>query len=221
MLDKIIIFTDGASKGNPGPGGWGTIVLISGKVNELGGGEKNTTNNRMELTAVVEGLKFIKKTEDEIILNTDSRYIINGITKWVYGWQKNNWKTKEKKEVLNKDLWEELIVASAGKKIKWNYVGGHIGIDGNERCDEIASAYALDEKPELFIGDYKNYEFDLENTEGIKEHVEKKAKNNLPAYSYVSLVNGIFHADKTWAECEKRVKGTKGAKYKKVFSEEE
>ncbi len=221
MEKNIIVFTDGASKGNPGPGGWGSIVRIGGKVKEIGGGEKNTTNNRMELMATIEALKSIKKSGDEIILNTDSRYVINGITKWVYGWQKNDWVTKEKKEVLNKDLWEELVNASAGKKIKWEYVGGHIGIEGNERCDEIATTFAAGKKPELFSGDYKDYEFDLENTEGVKGHIEKKAKNNLPAYSYVSFVNGTFHADKTWTECEKRVKGTKGAKYKKVYSFEE
>ncbi len=96
---------------------------------------------------------------------------------------------------MNKDLWGALIEASQDKKIKWNYVGGHIGIDGNERCDEIATTFASLKKPELFFGEYKNYKFDLENTEGVKEHVEKKAKSNLPAYSYVSLVNGTFHAD--------------------------
>ncbi len=221
MENKIIIFTDGASKGNPGPGGWGSIVCMHGKVTELGGGEKNTTNNRMELMATIEALKIVKSKDGEIILHTDSKYIINGITKWVYGWQKNDWITKEKKEVLNKDLWEELINASSGKKITWEYVGGHIGIPGNERCDEIATDFASGKKPELFHGDYKNYVFDLENTEGEIKHIEKKVKSSLPAYSYVSLVNGIFHADKTWAECEKRVKGTKGAKYKKVYSSEE
>ncbi len=221
MEDKIIIFTDGASKGNPGPGGWGSIVRIDGKVEELGGGEKNTTNNRMELLATIEALKFVKNSKGEIILNTDSNYVINGITGWVYGWQKNNWMTKDKKEVLNRDLWEELINASFGKKIDWNYVGGHIGIEGNERCDEIATTFAAGIKPELFSGDFKKYGINILNTKGTKEKVEKKSKNNLPAYSYVSLVGGVFHADKTWAECEKRVKGTKGAKYKKVFSLEE
>jgi ribonuclease HI len=220
-MDKVIIFSDGASKGNPGPGGWGSIVLAKGTVKEIGGGENNTTNNRMELTAVIEALKLVKNESGEITINTDSKYIINGITGWVYGWQKNNWITKEKKEVLNRDLWEELIHVSNGKKIDWNYVGGHIGIEGNERCDAIATDFASGVKPELFSGDFKTYGLNLLNTKGTKEKVEKKSKNNLPAYAYVSLVNGVFHSDKTWAECEKRVKGKKGAKYKKVYSENE
>ncbi|MBA4319012.1 MAG: ribonuclease HI, partial [Flavobacterium sp.] len=106
MKDKIIIFSDGSSRGNPGPGGWGAIISRKGKVIELGGGDKHTTNNRMELLAVINALGSPASQLSEIILNTDSSYVINGITKWVYGWQKNSWINSQKEEVANRDLWE-------------------------------------------------------------------------------------------------------------------
>ena len=219
MPEKIIIFCDGSSRGNPGPGGWGAIVSAGEKVTELGGSEKHTTNNKMELSGAINALNHLKKEKGEIILNTDSSYVINGITKWIYGWQKNNWKTSTKEDVVNKDLWEKLIKASAGKKIKWNYVGGHIGVPGNERCDEIATSFADGKKPDLFKGKLSDYEYDLSLTKGSSIKVSKKSKNKSPAYSYLSLVNGKFNVDKTWAECEKRVKGIKGnVKFKKATS---
>ncbi len=219
MQKHIIIFSDGSSKGNPGPGGWGAIVSIDGKVNELGGGEKHTTNNRMELLGSIEALQFLGKTKEEITVNTDSSYVINGITKWVHGWQKNDWKTKQKEDVVNRDLWEQLIAVSAEKNISWNYVGGHIGVPGNERCDEIATSYADGENVELFSGKISDYDFDLTDIKGNKEKVHSKSKNKLPAYSYLSLVNGILQKHATWAECEKRVKGVKGnVKFKKAIS---
>ena len=116
MVNKIIIFTDGSSRGNPGPGGWGAIINENDKVVELGGGEKLTTNNRMELLGAINALKTLQKTKKEIILNTDSSYLINGITKWVYSWQKKNWKNSFKEDVANKDLWEKLIEVSKIKK---------------------------------------------------------------------------------------------------------
>lgn len=222
MQKHIIIFSDGSSKGNPGPGGWGSIVAMDDKVYELGGGEKHTTNNRMELLAAISALETVETAQGEIILNTDSSYVINGITKWVHGWQKNNWKTKNKDDVVNKDLWERLIGVSVDKEIQWNHVGGHIGVPGNERCDEIANAYADKEEIKLFHGKHSQYEFDLENTKGDKVKKHSKAKNSAPAYSYLSFVNGVFHIDATWAACEKRVKGIKGnVKFKKSVSAED
>ncbi len=222
MKNDTIIFCDGSSKGNPGPGGWGAIVATEGKVHELGGSDKHTTNNRMELLGAITALQALKKTKAQIVVNTDSSYVINGITSWVFGWQKNNWKTSAKEDVVNRDLWEDLIKVSSGKNIKWNYVGGHIGVPGNERCDEIANAYADKRGIKLFSGKLSDYEIDLENTVGDKTKKKSKSNNKLPAYSYLSLVNGVFHKDKTWADCERRVKGVKGnVKFKKSMSAED
>ena len=221
-MNKTILFSDGSAKGNPGPGGWGAIVLNGEKVTELGGREAHTTNNRMELTAAVKSLSLIKKDGADIILNTDSAYVVNGITKWVYGWQKNNWKTSEKEPVVNKDLWEELIKVSSGKKIKWNQIGGHIGVPGNERCDEIATSFADNVAMKLFNGKFSVYKYDLSDIKGSGIKKKAKKQNKMSAYSYLSLVHGVLKIDKTWAECEKRVKGVKGdVKFKKSVSAED
>ncbi|MFH1626710.1 MAG: ribonuclease HI [bacterium] len=165
-MEKIIIFSDGSSKGNPGPGGWGVIIIFDDKVIEFGGKENYTTNNRMELSGAINALSFLENLfknksifnlEEKIILNTDSLYIINGITKWIYNWQKNNWKNSAKDDILNRDLWERLIKVSSNKKIKWNHIRGHSGILENERCDEIATSFALDKKIKLFEGNFSDY----------------------------------------------------------------
>lgn len=222
MNDKIHIFCDGASKGNPGPGGWGAIVHTSdGEIKEIGAGEKHTTNNKMELTAAINALKSLKTNKYQIILHTDSSYVINGMTKWIKGWQKNNWITSQKEEVSNRDLWEKLIDISSKKKIEWKYVGGHIGIAGNERADSIAASFASGDKPKLFKGKYSNYQIDISNLDGHTEMMKERAKDKGKAYSYLSLVNGVLRIDKTWKECEKRVKGVKNAKYKKSISPED
>ena len=221
MKDKIIIFSDGASKGNPGPGGFGAIVVWpEGKVAEFGGFEKHTTNNRMELSGAISALEEVFKRDEEILFYTDSKYVINGMTAWIYGWQKNGWQTKEKKDVLNKDLWAKLFELSQGKKIKWTYVGGHVGVAGNERCDEIADASARGEKVTLYKGLLSNYKInvlDLGHDEGKK--VNKYSKS-AKAYSYLSLVSGVLNIDKTWAECERRVTGVKNVRYQKAVSPE-
>ena len=220
-MKKIVIFTDGSSRGNPGPGGWGVIVAVGNKITELGGREEHTTNNRMELLGAINALASIKKTKEEIILNTDSSYVINGITKWIYGWQKNGWINSTKEDVSNRDLWEELIKVSKGKKIKWNYVGGHTGVSCNERCDDIATSFADNKDVKLFKGKISDYDFDLNDTKGCSVKSNKKSSNKGPAYSYLSLVHGVLHIDKTWAECEKRVKGVKGdVKFRKATSSE-
>ena len=217
--DEIIIFTDGASKGNPGPGGWGAVVVLpEGKAVELGGFEKHTTNNRMELSGAVSALREIAKRKEKISVYTDSRYLIGGITGWIYGWQKNNWKTKEKKAVLNKDLWQKLFESTEDKKIKWHYVGGHVGVAGNERCDEIASGLATGEQVILYRGPLSGYKIEIDNLG--HDAAKKKAKNkkSAKAYSYLSLVNGVLKIDKTWPDCEKRVKGQRGARCQKAVS---
>jgi len=236
-LKSITIFSDGSSRGNPGPGGWGAIVADCEKVTELGGGEKHTTNNRMELLGVINALSSLGSlaSKSNIIVNTDSSYVINGITKWVYGWQKNGWKSSTKEDVVNRDLWEQLIEVSKGKKIKWNYVGGHVGVPGNERCDEIATAFADGDDIKLFKGKLSDYKYDLSDIKGCAIKTKKKparpndvfghsgrSSSKDSAYSYLSLVNGVLNIDKTWAGCEKRVKGVKGnVKFKKATSAEE
>jgi ribonuclease HI len=171
-MQDVIIFSDGSSRGNPGPGGWGAIVSIDGKVIELGGGSKHTTNNKMELSGAINALKEVDSKKD-ILLNTDSSYVINGMTKWIFGWQKNGWRNSMKEEVANRELWEELIEVSNGKKIKWNYVAGHSDIPGNERCDEIATSFADGVKVDLYDGKLSGYSIDLTKIKGG----EKKTKN--------------------------------------------
>ena len=163
MQDKIIIFCDGSSRGNPGPGGWGAIISENGMVAELGGGEKFTTNNKMELTGAIRALESVKDAKKEIILHTDSTYVVKGMTEWIGGWQKNNWRTKAKKDVLNRELWEALLAASENKKIAWRHVAGHAGVPGNERCDAIATSFADGMNPKLFDGNSSDYSINLSN----------------------------------------------------------
>ena len=136
----IEIFTDGACSGNPGPGGWGVLIIENGDEQELFGGEPETTNNRMEMQAVIEALKA---TAGPIILYTDSQYVKNGITDWIKGWKRNGWKTAAKKPVKNKDLWIEIDDLADGRSIDWRWVKGHAGHEGNERADELARRGAI------------------------------------------------------------------------------
>ena len=134
--------TDGACKGNPGPGGWGVVIRSGDKAKELSGGEPLTTNNRMELTAAIKGLEALKRP-CRVVLSTDSRYVMDGLTKWLPGWQRNGWKTAAKQPVKNADLWQELVAASAPHRIRWEWVKGHAGHPENERADKLASDAAL------------------------------------------------------------------------------
>ena len=145
---SITIYTDGSSRGNPGPGGWGAIVVNGNEVREMGGREDHTTNNRMELRAVIEALNSIKTDIDMVTVYSDSQYVIKGITEWIAGWQRKGWKNSQKKDVLNRDLWEDLLAATSEKDIKWTYVKGHALNKGNNRCDEIATSFA-DNSPAL------------------------------------------------------------------------
>ncbi|MDB5708866.1 MAG: ribonuclease [Sphingomonas bacterium] len=137
-LTKVEIFTDGACKGNPGPGGWGAVIRAGKTERELSGGEKLTTNNRMEMTAAIEGLNALKRP-CHVTLSTDSRYVMDGLTKWIKGWQRNGWRTADKKPVKNADLWQALIDAAAPHRIDWEWVKGHNGHPENERADRLAS----------------------------------------------------------------------------------
>lgn len=141
-MKTVEIFTDGACKGNPGPGGWGAIIRYGKHEKELSGGEKDTTNNRMEMMAAIRALDTLIEPCN-VILYTDSTYVKDGITKWVDGWQRNGWKTASKKPVRNADLWHELIGAVARHQIDWRWVKGHSGHPENDRADELACAAAL------------------------------------------------------------------------------
>ncbi|MFA5966250.1 MAG: ribonuclease HI [Sphingomonas sp.] len=137
-LTKVEIFTDGACKGNPGPGGWGVVIRSGTTERELSGGEKLTTNNRMEMTAAIEGLNALKRP-CHVTLSTDSRYVMDGLTKWIKGWQRNGWRTADKKPVKNAELWQALIEAAKPHRIDWQWVKGHAGHPENERADRLAS----------------------------------------------------------------------------------
>jgi ribonuclease HI len=138
-LPHVIVHTDGACSGNPGPGGWGAILQSGGKTKELKGGEAHTTNNRMELMAAISALEALTKP-CRVDLYTDSQYVRNGISAWIHGWKKNGWRTADKKPVKNVDLWQQLDAALARHEVTWHWVKGHAGHDLNERADERARA---------------------------------------------------------------------------------
>ncbi len=236
-MQKTVIYTDGSSRGNPGPGGFGALLVITDekqnrKVVELGGREDHTTNNRMELLATLESLQYIeeRKIVGVVEIHTDSAYVLNGITGWVFGWEKNGWKTQHGDDVLNQDLWKVLSAIAFRIKsrqgLEWIKVKGHSGIWANERVDQIATEYADSARPLLYTGTLESY-LKLMNI-GEKElfavtaiaSTKSSSKNKKP-YAYASYVDGLIYQDTTWAACEKRVKGKKGAKFKKVFSKEE
>ena len=142
-MANVEIFTDGACKGNPGPGGWGAVIRSGAREKELSGGEALTTNNRMELLAAIRALEALKRP-CTVILTTDSVYVRDGITKWIHGWRRNGWKTADRKPVKNAELWQELLAASAPHTIDWRWVKGHNGHPENERADKLACDAALE-----------------------------------------------------------------------------
>ena len=220
MKPALIIFTDGACSGNPGPGGWGAILSHeNGRVEEIGGGERSTTNNRMELSGPIHALARLA-TPQNIRIHTDSRYVIEGITGWVFGWKKRGWTTAEGEPVKNRDLWETLAKEASRHKIEWVHVPGHVGVPANERCDEIARAFSKGEILELFDGESLAYTVSLElpaNIADLKQQKSKSKKSSGPGV-YLSYVGKRLERHKTWAECEARVKGVAGAKFKKCTS---
>lgn len=223
MKNQTIIFCDGASSGNPGAGGWGAVVVEDGVVVELGGAEKNVTNNAMELKAVLEGLSAVK-TDTAICVFTDSAYVVNGVQKWLADWQVRGWKTKAKKEVANLSLWQDLAELVKGKKITWKHVSGHSGLPGNERVDRIAASFSTGASVKLYTGPVSKYGIDILNTNYDEEKKEKrkesKSRKNVKAYSYVSLLNGVIRIHTTWHECERTVKG-KPARFRKTSDRED
>lgn len=230
MNPTALVFTDGASSGNPGPSGWGAILLSpEGQVTELGGGERLSTNNRMEMTAAIESLRRIQSKTPEVVIYTDSKYLIQGISEWVRGWIRSGWITSQGNPVSNEDLWKDLLREVEKKKVQgtqilWKYVPGHAGIPGNERADQIAVAYSKGESPDLFSGSVKDYPHDLlqDSPSGDEERPRKKKSSKKgKAYSYLSLVNGVPQRHSSWQECEARVKGRAGVRFEKALSPEE
>lgn len=220
-MKETIIFTDGASRGNPGKGGWGAIVCEGDNIIEVGGREDETTNNRMEMTAIIEGLKQVKG-QAKIVVNTDSSYVVKGIREWIHGWEKNGWVTKAKEPVLNSDLWKLLKAQTAGRSIFWNIIPGHSGIPANERCDVIATTYADNNPTTLFNGSITDYSISLQIPAVLPlKSSKKKSKSSTPAYSYISKVDGVIETHKYWKDCERRVKGVKGARFQKTYSKQE
>jgi len=241
---QIVVFTDGASKRNPGPGGWGVVIVTpDGHVTELGGGAPLTTNNKMELTGAIQALTHLREVRGPLSIHTDSTYVIQGIEQWVHNWKRRGWKTATGGEVMNREYWEELWSLTAARpprSIAWHYVRGHTGIPGNERVDEIADACAVQGRVTLYDGPLAGYGIpilDLPDDTSVPARRKPagggsgggsgsgggtgggSGKSKKPAYSYLSVVDGMPMRHSTWAECEQRVSGRSGAKFKKATNE--
>jgi len=224
----IIAFTDGAASGNPGPGGWGAVLVTpDDHVTELGGGAAHTTNNKMELTGAIASLEHVAHHPASIAIYTDSSYVINGITQWVWNWQRRGWKTAEGGDVLNRDLWEQLssLVNARGRaRISWHWVRGHDGTPGNERVDQIAVAFAKQRAETLYDGPIGGYGLPIlelpDDTASPKRSSKTPTRSGAKAaaHSYLSVVDGTLERHATLAECERRVKGRAGARFKKALS---
>jgi ribonuclease HI len=223
----IIVFTDGAAKGNPGPGGWAAVIVMPGdRVREFGGGSPHTTNNRMELMGPIEALAHLKSTTGPVAVYTDSTYVIRGISEWIPGWQRRGWRTIEGKDVLNRELWERLWALAQDRVdgVEWHYVRGHSGIPGNERVDEIATAFAMQKVPRLYDGPIVGYAveiLDIPADTSLPEASGDKSSgsgSNKKPFSYLSVVDGVAMRHASWPECERRVKGRSGARFKKAMS---
>ena len=220
----IIIYTDGACSGNPGPGGYGAIVLTpEGRVRELGGREPATTNNRMELQAAISALRCVETAPGLIGIYTDSTYLISGITRWLHGWKRNDWRRGDGVAILNRDLWEELdrLVSQRHPRISWDYVRGHQGHPANSRCDQIAVAFSHNKIPHLYEGPLLGYSVDLfpPKPEALPRAVARPASTKKGGW-YLSLLDGRLEKHQTWAECQACVHG-KPALFKKVASPED
>jgi ribonuclease HI len=224
---RTVVFSDGAAKGNPGPGGWGVVIATPrGEVVELGGSVPHTTNNRMEMTAVIEALAYMRDVPEPVDIYTDSTYVIKGIREWIHNWRRRGWTTMDGKPVSNVELWQQLdaLVSERGRGgITWHYVRGHVGTPGNERVDAIADGLARGAVVTLYNGPLGGYGlpiFDVPDDTSVPTRTSSSSSRSskAAAYSYLSLVDGTLSRHTTWAECEARVKGRSGAKFKKATS---
>lgn len=227
MEPALIIFTDGACSGNPGPGGWGSVLVYpDGRVRELGGGERPTTNNRMELLGAIEALRASLDFKGPIRLHTDSTYVISGVTSWVKGWKRRGWRRADGAAVVNRDLWETLDSAASalGPALTWHWVRGHQGDSGNERCDVIAVAISKGKHPALYDGPLSGYHVDLTLAPAVealpKRDSTRGAVKKKTGGLYLSYLDGRLERHATWTSCQARVHG-KPARFKKVSSPEE
>lgn len=230
MNNPILAYCDGACSGNPGAGGWGAVLILpEGRVRELGGGERLTTNNRMEMAGAIAVLKAVSERPEPVKLFTDSSYLLNGITQWIRSWKRRGWTTMDGNSVLNRELWEELDSLAAARKgrLSWVHVKGHCGHEVNERCDEIAVAYSHDETPALYDGPATGCAYSLLDplseqlrVAGAPSNRSERRPKPKGGY-YVSVVGGKVERHSAWPDCQKKVHGVSGAKFKKVSSAEE
>lgn len=230
MRPVVVLFTDGACSGNPGPGGWACILAdAQGRVRELAGREDRTTNNRMELTAVIEGLRAAQGLPGPAVVHTDSSYVIGGITAWIRNWKRRGWRTAEGEPVKNEDLWRALDAAVAARGeggTQWRWVRGHSGHDANERCDELAVAACRKAPLELYRGPLLGYPHGSLAPSEAAAMPERRERSRAPGEAqgpavYLSLLEGRLERHASWKDCESRVKGRSGARFKKVRSPSE
>ncbi len=217
---SYLIVGDGACSGNPGPGGWGLIVVTpSEQVLEAGDHETQTTNNRMEMTALYRGLQHVYRLSSaspaaidreckRVRAISDSKYVLDGISKFIHGWKRNGWKTSTGGDVKNQDLWEKIskgvdLLSALGFTFSYELVKGHAGHEGNERVDQIAVRYSKQDPIDLYHGPLSGYSIDIENSSPFKA-------------VYLSLVDGRLQRHSTWDACKAATEGKRGSKYKKV-----
>ena len=216
-MNDVIAYTDGSCLGNPGPGGWGVRLLYpDGTVQELGAGEPATTNNRMELQAALVALENLRG-HPRATIYTDSRYLIDGVTKWIHNWRRRDWVTTSGTPVKNRALWQRLVALNH-PGITWHHVYGHTGDPNNERVDDIARAFAGGTAPFLFHGPAGAPDDpvgDIGRQPSTKSSRGRTSRSTRNA-RYISIVHGTVAIDEEWAACAARVRGVSGAKYKKV-----
>lgn len=206
--ETAVVYTDGSCIGNPGPGGWAVHAEFSdGRVQELGGGDLETTNNRMELRAAIEAVRLTARCATVTVI-TDSSYVQRGVTGWVAGWKRNGWQTAAKQPVENRALWEELDALADGR-VTWKWTRAHVGTPGNERCDAIARWFA------------EGVERLDRGSGGTHKKAAAGRSVTTSGMSYLSVVDGVVARHATWAECERRVRGVRGARFRKIRNEQE
>ena len=227
MEKTIFIYCDGACSGNPGPGGWGAVIIFpENRVRELGGAQRPTTNNRMEMLGAIAALSAVSDRSERVKLYTDSGLLINGITGWINNWKRKGWETAAGKPVVNRELWERLdLLAQARKgRLAWCHVKGHTGHEINERCDDIAVAFSKGIKPKLYDGPAVGCGYSLLEPEAghLRAPAPKSASSSPRSKTvggiYISLVEGRVERHATWPQCRERVHGVSGARFKKVTS---
>jgi ribonuclease HI len=230
--DGPVAYTDGGCLGNPGPGGWGVHVEYpDGRVIDLGGSDLHTTNNRMELRAAIEAARAVSGWPSATVI-ADSQYVLKGITSWIAGWKRKGWKTSTGQAVVNQDLWEELDAVSTDK-LTWEWTRGHSGDPGNERCDEIAGWFSSSVAPlkggrrptparapaQAAAASGSRANAASGAAAASRPAAASRSMSGRPAsggQQYLSFVDGILARHATWGECERRVRGVRSARYKKV-----